>query len=130
LVLALKKSQQTLNSALRAAICAVFTRMMMKTKSVPASEHRARLLLSTWNSGDVRRLREILTEAWFCGEPAAWSISGEEERERMEILVTIAETMRNWLRRGGEAPADDLQVSMRLLRHLAGYEAMWRESRS
>ena len=103
--------------------------MMMKTKSVAVSEHRARILLSAWNSGDLRRVREILTQTWFSGEPAGWPLSGEAERERMEMLVTIADAMRNWLRRGGSAPAEDLQVSMQLLRHLAGYEAMWRENR-
>jgi hypothetical protein len=46
----------------------------------------------------------------------------------MEMLLTIADAMRNWLRRGGEAPAEDLQVSTRLLRHLAGCESLWRES--
>ena len=130
MVLAAKKSQENLNSGPSASICAVFTRIMMKTKSAPASEHRARILLSAWNRGDLRSLREVLTQTWFSAEPAAWSLSGEEERERMEILVTIAEAMRNWLRRGGDAPAEDLQVSMQLLRHLAGYEAMWRENRS
>jgi hypothetical protein len=46
----------------------------------------------------------------------------------LEALATIADTMRNWLRRGGEAPAEDLQVSMRLLRHLAGCEAYQRQA--
>ena len=44
----------------------------------------------------------------------------------MEMLATIADAMRNWLRRGGEAPAEDLQVSVKLLRHLAGAESLWR----
>jgi len=35
--------------------------MMMKTKSAPASEQRARVLLSAWNSGDLTRLRTTLT---------------------------------------------------------------------
>ncbi len=87
------------------------------------------MLLSAWNSGDLRRLRETLTEDWIAAEPQRRPVSAEEERERMEILVTIADTMRNWLRRGGDAPAEDLQASMRLLRHLAGSESLWRESR-
>jgi hypothetical protein len=102
--------------------------MMMKTKSAPASEQRARILLSAWNSGDLGRLRETLTEDWIALEPARWPLSGphsgEEESERMEMLVTIADAMRNWLRRGGDAPAEDLQVSMKLLRHLAGLGAV------
>jgi hypothetical protein len=102
---------------------------MMKTKSTPASERRARILLSAWNSGDLPRLRETLTQEWISAEPPAWPVSAEDERERMEMLVTIAEAMRNWLRRGGDAPAEDLQVSMQLLRHLAGCESLWRESR-
>jgi len=48
----------------------------------------------------------------------------------MEMLVTIADAMRNWLRRGGDAPAEDLKVSMQLLRHLAGCESLWRENRA
>jgi hypothetical protein len=101
---------------------------MMKTKSSPASEQRARILLSAWNSGDLRRLQETLTENCISLEAAGWPFSGEDERERMEMLLIIADAMRNWLRRGGDAPAEDLQVSMRLLRHLAGCESLWRES--
>jgi hypothetical protein len=100
--------------------------MMMKTKSALASEQRARMLLSAWNSGDLRRLRETLTQAGICAEPAGWPLTGEDERERLEILATIADAMRNWLRRGGEAPQEELQVSVKLLRHLAGTESLWR----
>jgi len=103
--------------------------IMMKTKSAPASEQRARILLSAWNSGDLRRLRDTLTQDWVCDQAAGGLLSGEDERERMEMLVTIADAIRNWLRRGGDAPAEDLQVSMQLLRHLAGCEPLWRESR-
>ena len=99
------------------------TRMMIKTKSAPVSEQHARILLSAWNSGDLRRLRETLTQGWESSEPAGWPLSGREEHERMEVLATIADTFRNWLRCGGEAPAEDLQVSVQLLRHLAGCEA-------
>ena len=98
------------------------TRMTIKTKSAPVSEQHARVLLSAWNSGDLRRLRETLTEVRDSAEPAGWPLSGREEHERMEVLATIADTFRNWLRRGGEAPAEDVQVSVRLLRHLAGCE--------
>lgn len=104
--------------------------IMMKAKSAPASERHARILLSAWNSGDLRRLRETLTEEWISAGPAGWPLSGENERERMEMLVTIADAMRNWLRRGGEAPAEDLRVSTQLLRHLAGCESLWRENRA
>jgi hypothetical protein len=103
--------------------------MMMKMKSTPASEHRARLLLSAWNSGDVGRLRDILAEDWICSEPAEWPLIGENERERLEMLATIADAMSNWLRRGGDAPAEDLTVSVKLLRHLAGTESLWRQNR-
>ena len=102
--------------------------MLMKMKSAPASEQRARILLSAWNSGDLRRLRETLTQGWISAEPAGWPLTGEAERERMEMLATIADAMRNWLRRGGDAPAEDLQVSVKLLRHLAGTESLWRET--
>ena len=101
---------------------------MIKTKSAPASEQRARILLSAWNSGDLKRLRETLTDDWISAQPARGPLSGEDECERMEMLITIADAMRNWLRRGGDAPAEDLQVSMRLLRHLAGCESLWRET--
>jgi len=103
--------------------------IMMKTKSAALSEHRARLLLAAWNSGDLRRLRETLTQGGISAEPGSWPLTGEDERERMEILATIADAMRNWLRRGGDAPAEDLQVSVKLLRHLAGTESLWRENR-
>ena len=99
------------------------TRMMIKTKSAPVSEQHARILLSAWNSGDLGRLRETLTQGWDSSEPVGLLLSGGEEHERMEVLATIADTFRNWLRREGEAPAEDLQVSVQLLRHLAGYES-------
>jgi hypothetical protein len=102
---------------------------MMKMKSTPASERRARMLLAAWNSGDLRRLQETLTQGWIFGSPDGWPLSGEAERERMEMLATIADAMRNWLRRGGDAPAEDLTVSVKLLRHLAGTESLWRENR-
>lgn len=102
---------------------------MMKTRSAALSEHRARLLLSAWNSGDLRRLGDTLTQGWMSIEPTGWPLSGEDERERMEMLATIADAMRNWLRRGGDAPAEDLTVSVRLLRHLAGIESLWRTNR-
>ena len=105
------------------------TRMMMKTKSPPSSEQRARVLLSAWNSGDLARLRATLMQDWISAGPAGWPLTGNDEHERMEMLVTIADAMRNWLRRGGEAPQEDLQVSMKLLRHLAGSESLWREHR-
>ena len=103
--------------------------IMMKMKSAPVSQHRARLLLSAWNSGDLRRLRDTLTQDWISVEPAEWPLTGEAECERMEMLATIADAMRNWLRRGGDAPAEDLNVSVKLLRHLAGTESLWREDR-
>jgi hypothetical protein len=46
----------------------------------------------------------------------------------MEVLATIADALRNWLRRGGDAPAEDLQVSVQLLRHLAGCESPQRQA--
>jgi len=104
--------------------------MLMKMKTARASEQCARILLSAWNSGDLPRLQETLTEEWISKEPAGWPLSGEAEHERMEMLVTIADAMRNWLRRGGEAPTEDLKVSMQLLRHLAGSESLWRENRA
>lgn len=103
---------------------------MMKTKSAPLSEHRARLLLSAWNSGDLRRLSETLTQGIVPNEPAGWPLTGEAERERMEMLATIADAMRHWLRRGGDGPEEDLQVSVKLLRHLAGTESLWRENQA
>jgi hypothetical protein len=48
----------------------------------------------------------------------------------MEMLATIADAMRNWLRRGGDAPAEDLQVSVKLLRHLAGAESLGRRNQA
>jgi hypothetical protein len=103
--------------------------IVMKMKSAPASERRARMLLAAWNSGDLRRLQETLMQGWVFGSLDGWPLTGEAERERMEMLATIADAMRNWLRRGGDAPADDLKVSVKLLRHLAGTESMWRENR-
>ena len=83
------------------------------------------MLLAAWNSGDLRRLRETLTHAGIGVEPGSWPLAGEDERERMELLATIADAMRNWLRRGGDAPAEDLHASVKLLRHLAGAESLW-----
>lgn len=102
--------------------------MMIKTKSAPASEQHARILLSAWNSGDLPRLGETLTQVRNTAEPAGSPLSGGEEHERMEVLASVAETLGNWLRRGGEAPAEDLQVSVKLLRHLAGCESPQRQA--
>src|SRR5712671_2367051 len=96
--------------------------MMIKTNLAPVSEQHARILLSAWNSGDLRRLHETLIQGWESSEPAGWPLSGGEEHERLEVLATIADTFRNWLKCGGKAPAEDLQVSVQLLRHLAGCE--------
>jgi len=103
--------------------------MAMKMKSTPASRQRALILLSAWNSGDLPRLRDTLMQDWVAGAPGGWPLTGDDEHESMEMLVTIADAMRNWLRRGGEAPREELQVSMRLLRHLAGSEPLWSENR-
>jgi hypothetical protein len=102
--------------------------IMMKMKSAPASERSARMLLAAWNSGDLRRLQETLMQGWNFGAPDGWPLTGEAERERLEMLATIADAMRNWLRRGGDAPAEDLQASVKLLRHLAGTESLWRQN--
>jgi hypothetical protein len=100
--------------------------MILKMRSAPASEQNARILLSAWNSGDAGLLREALahatTQAMISSEPSGWPFSGGAEQERMEMLATIADALRNWLRRGGDAPAEDLQVSVQLLRHLANCE--------
>jgi hypothetical protein len=104
--------------------------IMMKMKSAPASERTARMLLAAWNSGDLGRLRETLTLGGISTEPGGWPLTGEAERERMEMLATIADAMRNWLRRGGDAPAEDLQVSVKLLRHLAGAESLGRRNQA
>jgi len=128
--LAPEGSKKTFNSAAVDSICTAVHRMLMKMKSARASEQCARILLSAWNSGDLPRLQETLTADWISMEPSGWPLSGEAEQERMEMLVTIADAMRNWLRRGGDAPAEDLKVSMQLLRHLAGCESLWRENRA
>jgi hypothetical protein len=101
--------------------------MITKMKSVPASQRYARILLSAWNTGDLPRLRETLMEGRISA-PEGWPLCGAQEQERMEMLATIADALRNWLRRGGDAPAEDLHVSLRLLRHLAGCEPIYRES--
>jgi hypothetical protein len=120
--------QKILNSVIPKSICAeqgMLTRLKMK--SATPSEQHARMLLSAWNTGDLGLLRETLSLDWTSIDLASQARRGEAERERMEMLTTIAEAMRNWLRRGGDAPAEDLQVSMQLLRHLAGCERLWRE---
>jgi hypothetical protein len=94
--------------------------MILKMKSAPASQQHARILLSAWNSGDAGLLRQAL--ALISSEPSGWPPSGGAEQERMEMLATIADALRNWLRRGGDASAEDLQVSVQLLRHLANCE--------
>jgi len=77
--------------------------IMMKMKSAAVSEHRARLLLSAWNSGDLRRLQDTLTHNWIAVEPSGWPLTGEDERERMEILATIADAMRKMEEAAGGA---------------------------
>jgi len=68
-------------------------------------------------------------QGWISSGPSGWPLTGEDECERMEMLATIADAMRNWLRRGGHSPEEELRVSVRLLRHLAGTESLWREDR-
>ena len=68
-------------------------------------------------------------QGWMAAEPAGWPLTGEAERERMEMLATIADAMRNWLRRGGDAPEEDLRGSVKLLRHLAGAEFLSHKNR-
>ena len=102
--------------------------MITKMKSAPASQRYARILLSAWNTGDLPRLRETLMGGCISA-PEGWPLCGAQEQERMEMLATIADAMRNWLRRGGHSPEEELRVSVRLLRHLAGTESLWREDR-
>ena len=52
------------------------------------------MLLAAWNSGDLRRLRETLTQGGISADPGGWPVTGEDECERMEILATIADAMR------------------------------------
>lgn len=87
---------------------------MTQTDSLTGSERFARSLLAAWNSGDVPRLRDELSQiaATDCSSLSAF------EHERIEILQEVAQTIRVWLS-GARKKHADLNIALTLLRHLA-----------
>jgi len=74
------------------------------------------LLLSAWNSGELARLESALTELGRAVTAPSLSC----EAERMEMVSEIAATIQGWIDRSRNQT--DLEMSLRLLRHLASSE--------
>jgi len=87
---------------------------MQRKPSLTPSQYRARTLLAAWNSGDLDRLQGALESEM--DQPRARE-GGEQER--MELVESAGGSIRTWLTRPQDPAHADLQVSLRLLRHLA-----------
>jgi hypothetical protein len=86
---------------------------MTYTDSVTGSAGVARSLLAAWDSGDLPRLKDELRQI---AEVDASKLS-RSEFERIEIVQGVAQTIQGWLR-GAKRKHEDLEVGLRLLRHL------------
>jgi hypothetical protein len=87
---------------------------MTFTDSPTVSEDFARSLLAAWDSGNVPRLREELSQV----AGADCSSLSAFEQERIEIVQEVAQTIRVWLS-GGKRKHADLNIALALLRHFA-----------
>jgi len=90
---------------------------MNDTNSLTASQRCARSLLATWNRGDLAGLQARLD----IDLPMESAVT-ESERERFELVQEIASTIRLWLQGMRRKDPADIEVSLRLLRHLARCE--------
>lgn len=88
---------------------------MASTSPANPARKRANALLAAWYSGDVLRLETALRTAYSSDKADA------DQSEREEMLAAAEAAIRRWLR-NPETDAEDLRVSLRLLRHLAGLE--------
>jgi hypothetical protein len=92
---------------------------MISTDSCVVSERFARSLLAAWNSGDLLRLKDELSQI-AAADHAGLS---EFEHERIEIVQGVAQTIRAWLS-GAKKRHADLNIALALLRHLAMLDDM------
>jgi hypothetical protein len=67
-----------------------------------------------WNSGDVPRLRNELSQISAISPSSLPAL----ENERMEIVQGVAHTIRIWLG-GAKGAHADLNIALTLLRHMA-----------
>jgi hypothetical protein len=88
---------------------------MTHTDSLPGSERFAKSLLSAWNSGDIPRLRQELSQIAVT-DYASLPLSAFEH-ERIEIVQQVAQTIRVWLS-GAKRKHADLNIALALLRHM------------
>src|ERR1051325_3850822 len=91
----------------------------MMTSRTPISERYARLLLTAWTGGQLASLGEAkhqMLEADLNGLP-------QSEQERIEMVREIAGKLCSWQGTKSEQPLD-LVAAVRLLRHLAGCDAV------
>jgi hypothetical protein len=88
---------------------------MTQTKPSSISRYLASTLLAAWNSCDLATLGNALDQAANADKTdlPCW------ERERIEVLQGIAETIDRWQRETRRAGQVDLDVSVNLLSHLA-----------
>ena len=87
---------------------------MTFTDSPKVSERFAQSLLAAWNSGDLPRLRDELSQIAVADHPNL----SEFEHERIEIVQGVAQTIRAWLN-GARKKHADLNIALALLRHMA-----------
>ena len=83
------------------------------------SQKRANVLLAAWYSGDLLRLEAALRQSYTTKGSRDAADTAQSERE--EMLAAIECTIRGWLSNPA-TDAEDLRVSLHLLRHLAGCE--------
>jgi hypothetical protein len=100
--------------------------LVQSPSSLTYSQRRARALLAAWNSASLPRLQSAL--APFPSQPVALT---SDEEERMEMVAEVEHFLRSWLDRSGpEGSARKNEIallaSLKLLRHLAGCEALGR----
>jgi hypothetical protein len=86
--------------------------MELCREHVPAARRCARMLLSAWNTADLRQLQNAIRQTLAAG-------SGPESAdfERLEMVQEIAGVIREWM--AGHKSSADLKASLELLRHLA-----------
>jgi hypothetical protein len=95
---------------------------MQSPASLTYSQRRARFLLAAWNSGSLSRLEAALEPI---SDPATFT---SDEEERMEMVAEVECSLRTWLNRSERSSSRkndvSLLVALKLLRHLAGCEAL------
>jgi hypothetical protein len=78
------------------------------------AQSRARTLLAAWNSANLERLETALDTSLDWVDSPLPAI----EREKIELVGEVVNTIRGWMARG--RTETELQAALLLLRHVAG----------